>query len=174
MADMRYSTRDQRRVLRDRLGAFGRGWASEGADLDRADFARDAIEPTYAGDVDQQRGRRQPHVERGDKALAAREQASVLVLAEQCDRFLDRPRLSIGERRRLHARLPEFFLIVPGITGRSMYKAPTKRATSTTPPSRSMAAARRAATRPQLSSQYRSRAAAASSKLPACGRRRAR
>src|SRR6516225_5785143 len=119
---MRHSARDQRRVLRDSLGAFGRGVAGEGADLDLAAFVRDAIEPTYAVDVDQQRRSRQPHVERGDKALASREQASVLVLAEQCDRFLDRPRLFIGERRRLHLSLPEFFLIVTGITGRSTYK----------------------------------------------------
>ena len=75
MADMRHGARDQRRVLRDDRRAFGRGVAHQGADLHAAVAARDAVETGNAVDVHQEARRVEPHVERGDQALAARQHA---------------------------------------------------------------------------------------------------
>ena len=103
VADMRHGARDQRRVFGDQLGAFGLGMAHQRADLDLAVFVRDAVESADAVDVDQQARGGQPHIERGDQALPTRQQARVLMLAEQRNRFLERARFFVGEWRRLHA-----------------------------------------------------------------------
>ena len=81
MADMRHGERNQRRVARDQVRAFGLGVAGERADLDVAVLQRDAVEPVDVIDVDQQRRVRQPHVQRGDQALAAGEDARVAAAA---------------------------------------------------------------------------------------------
>ena len=105
MADMRHGERDQRRMPGDLGGAFGLGVAGQRADLDLAGFHRDAGKPADAIQVDQQLRRRQPHVERGDQALAAGEQPRLAVGArQQLDRMIERFRLGIGKWRRLHAR----------------------------------------------------------------------
>ena len=101
VADMRHGARDQRRVLGDDVGALGGGVARQCADLDHAVFERDAVEAVDAVDVDQQGRRRQPHVEGGDQALPAGEQARVR-LAEQRNGLLGRARLFVGEWRRFH------------------------------------------------------------------------
>ncbi len=101
MTDMRYGARDQRRVFGDQLGTFGLRMAHQRAEFDFAVFMRNAAEPADAVDVDQQSGRRQPHVERGDQALPAGQQTRIL-LAEERNRFLDRARLFVGKWRRLH------------------------------------------------------------------------
>ena len=75
---MRQGARDQRRVPAMIVGALGGGMARQRADLHHAVLERDAVEPADAVDVDQQGRRRQPHVERGDQALPAGEQAGVL------------------------------------------------------------------------------------------------
>ena len=113
VADMRQRAREQRRVLGDDVGSFGGGVAGQRTDLDRAVLARDAVEPADAVDIDQQGRLRQPHIERGDQALPAGEQAGVLMLAEQRDGFLERARLFVGEWRRLHVSSLEaaFFLL---------------------------------------------------------------
>ena len=135
MADMRQRARDQRRVLRDRVGAFGLRVTRERADLDRPPFAAMSSSPLMPLMSISRVGRGQPHVERGDQALPAGEQTGVLVLAEQRDRFVERPRAFVGEWRRLHVVvLPEvFFLIVTGNAGSmwpsqaaTAYKAPHK------------------------------------------------
>ena len=56
VADMRHGPRDQRRVLRDNVGAFGAGMARQRADFNRVALLRDAIEPIDAIDVDEQAG----------------------------------------------------------------------------------------------------------------------
>ena len=89
MADMRHCARDQRCVLGDYLRTLGAGVTRERADFDHAVFFGDAVEPADAIDVDQQARRRQPHVERGDKALPAGEQSRVWMLAEQRNRLVE-------------------------------------------------------------------------------------
>ena len=89
MGDVRHGARDQRRMPGDHVGALGLRVARERADLDLAVLQRDLIQPTDAIDVDQHGGRRQAHVERGDQALAAGEQAGVLVGGEHRHRVVE-------------------------------------------------------------------------------------
>ena len=79
-------------------------------------------EPADAIQVDQKLRRRQPHVERGDQALAAGEQPRLASARQQLDGMIERFRLGIGKWRRLHAS-PLVFLVgdcVAGGGGRSM------------------------------------------------------
>ena len=90
-------------------GAALRTTRFQGADLDLAVFMDRAAEPADAVDVDQQRRRRQAHVEGRNQALAAGEQAGVF-LAEQRDGLFGRVRAPIGEWRRLQVVvLPNIF-----------------------------------------------------------------
>ena len=106
MADMRHRARDQRRVLRDVLRAFGRGVAHQGADLDRAIPTRNRVEAGNPVDVHEQARRIEPHVERGDQALASRQHPRPVTAREQLDSMAECAGLRIGERRRFHRILP--------------------------------------------------------------------
>ena len=103
MPDMRQRLRDQRRMPRHDRRGERRRVPHQRADLDLPVFDRDAVEPADAVDVDQQARRIEPHVERGDQALAAGQHARAVMRAERFDRMLERARFRIGEWRRLHA-----------------------------------------------------------------------
>src|SRR5207237_10596363 len=118
--DERRGVHDLGRTLRLRV-------AYQRADLDVAVAARDAVEARHGVDVDQQARARQPHVERGDQALPARQGPRALA-AEKFDRVLDRARPGVIERRRLHPLPPLTFFT----TRSSMMKAGT--ASATAPP----------------------------------------
>src|SRR5688572_28891097 len=79
------------------------GMRAKRADAHRAILRFDRGEPGQAGDVDQQLGRRKSQVERGNEALAARENAGTGTL-EKLQRLRERARLRVGKRRRLQAR----------------------------------------------------------------------
>jgi hypothetical protein len=102
MRDVRQGARDQRRVLRDDVGTFGLRMPHQRADADASVRALDAIESFNAVDVDQQRRRGQPHVQRGDQALPAGEQFRLRLARDEAQRLVERTRLLVGERRRLH------------------------------------------------------------------------
>src|SRR6185295_13005404 len=73
---------------------------NEGADPEHALLEADFPE-RQARDVDQEPGLREPHVQRRNQALAAREQLRARAPRE-LERLGDRSRLRIGKRRRLH------------------------------------------------------------------------
>src|SRR4051812_30332348 len=73
---------------------------NEGPDPEHALLEAD-LPVGQAGDVDQQLGLRQAHVERRDEALAAREHLRA-GSSRQLERLGGRSRLRIGKRRRLH------------------------------------------------------------------------
>ena len=102
MRDVRERERDQRRMFGDLARAFGLGVAHQRADFELAVLAINAVEAGDAVDVDQQARRGQPHVERGEQALAAGEQAGFAARAEQVDGLVERARSCIGEWRRFH------------------------------------------------------------------------
>src|SRR3954470_16839912 len=106
MRDVRHRERDQRGVSGDFRGMLQRGVARERPDLDSAVFHADVVEAD-AIDVDQQRRVRQPHVQRGDQALAAREQLRVARMRRKLrDRVLRRACFRIGEWRWLQGSSP--------------------------------------------------------------------
>ncbi len=102
MGDMGQGARDERRVAGDLRRAFGLRVAHQRADLDGAVLHRNALERIEAVDVDQERRTGQPHVERGDQALAAGEQTRVGMLREEREGVVERPGFGVCERRRLH------------------------------------------------------------------------
>src|SRR6266511_6073619 len=110
MADMRQRPGDQRGVAGDLGRALGLGVAHQRPDLDPPVVARDTVEPADAVEVDEQARRAEPHVEGGDQALAAGQQAG-LVMGQELDRVRDRASLRIGKWRRLHARPPVLFAL---------------------------------------------------------------
>ena len=111
MADVRHGARDQRRMLGDHVGALGLSMARQRADLDVLLLLGNAARgPSMTVDVDQQLGCGQPHIERGDQALPARQQPRIL-LAEQCHRLVERSHLFVGKWRRLHVSFPLLFLL---------------------------------------------------------------
>src|SRR3954471_15708779 len=99
MRDVRHRERNQRRMFGDFGGALQSDVTRQRADLDSAIFHADVVEAD-AVDVDQQRRVRQPHVQRRDQALAAREQLRVALMRRKLrDRVLQRACFRIGEWR---------------------------------------------------------------------------
>src|SRR6185312_13753232 len=96
----------------DDLGTLGRRMARERADLEGAAFYSDRVEPADSVDVDQQRRRRQSHVERCDQTLTAGEQASFLA-AEQRHGLLGRTRSLVRKWRRLHVASLGYSILSP-------------------------------------------------------------
>src|SRR5690349_14480718 len=98
MRDMRHRLREQRQVLLHLLGALHLRMGREGADPDRAAANLYAAELIQRVDVDEELGRRKPHVERRDEALPAREDARPLAMAlEELESLRERARFRIGK-----------------------------------------------------------------------------
>src|SRR6185312_5067053 len=117
----------------DDLGTLGRRMARERADLEGAAFYSDRVEPADSVDVDQQRRRRQSHVERCDQTLTAGEQASFLA-AEQRHGLLGRTRSLVRKWRRLHVASLGYSILSRSIVTenaggsmRRVERAPTRR-----------------------------------------------
>ena len=98
---------DQRRMRRDLGRALRLRVAHERTDLDLTVTERDTIEARHAIDVNDELRPAQPHVQRGDQALSAGQEARIL-RAHQLDGVIERAGSLIGERRRLHAILPHY------------------------------------------------------------------
>src|SRR4051812_23047039 len=82
--------------------------ADQRADFDVPVVRGYFIETAHAVDVDEQGGMAQSHIESGDQALSAGEEACVVV-RQQFDRVRDRASLGIGKRCRLQSFLPAAF-----------------------------------------------------------------
>ncbi len=107
MGDVRQRARNERGELGNFARALGRGVAHERADFQLPILAHDAVEAVDGVDVDEQLRRRQAHIERGDKALAAGQQpGAVAMLGEQGDRLFKRARFPIGKRCGFHRSSP--------------------------------------------------------------------
>src|SRR3954462_14005479 len=94
--------------------------ADQRADFDVPVVRGYFIETAHAVDVDEQGGMAQSHIESGDQALSAGEEACVVV-RQQFDRVRDRASLGIGKRCRLQSVPPSGFLgIVAAGSGSSI------------------------------------------------------
>ena len=105
MRDVRRGLGKERRVFRDLIRLFNLGVRGERADPEDAGAQVDAAQILQAGDVDQELGRRKPHVERCNQALPARQDPGPGPL-DQLERFGERFRFRIGERRRFQVAPP--------------------------------------------------------------------
>jgi hypothetical protein len=103
MGNVRHRLREQWQVCGDRARLFDFAVGGERADAHDAGIDGDAGQPGHAGDIHQQVGRGQAHVERREQALAAREDfGAVAVTLEQIERFGERSGLRVGERGGFH------------------------------------------------------------------------
>jgi len=96
MRDMHDRLREERHLLGDLARALEHRVRDERADAQAAIAAFDRRELTQAGDIDQQLGRGEPHVERRDEALAAGEDLRARPL-DELERLGQRSRLGVGE-----------------------------------------------------------------------------
>ncbi len=105
MRDVRQRLRDERRVSPHERIALGASLARHRADAQAAIGRFDAGQRIDPIQVDEHGGTREPEVQHGHQALAARERLRfVAVLREQRERLLDAFRGEVLERRRLHDR----------------------------------------------------------------------
>jgi hypothetical protein len=102
--DVRHRLGDERRVLGDERRARHRVLARERADDEPLGRDADRVEAAQAVDVDHRGRRGQPHVERGDQALTAREEPALGSIAiEEIEGLVERGRPVVRERRGLHS-----------------------------------------------------------------------
>src|SRR5687768_3194364 len=96
---------EKRQLVADFRRTLDHGVRAECADAHSAIGGLDTGKPGKPGDVDQELRRRQPHVERRNEALPAREDFRARAL-EKLQRFRQRARFRVGERRRLQIATP--------------------------------------------------------------------
>src|SRR5262249_57567085 len=99
-----------REVSVDFGGPFKLRMTHQRADFDVSVLDRNCAKAGDGIEVDQQGRAAKPHVECGDQALAAGEQARILG-AEQLDGMPTRARLRLGERGRLHVLPPSLIFL---------------------------------------------------------------
>ena len=104
MTDMRHSKGDGTGMVDHERRGFDVGMPGEGADHEAFGSEADSVQSGQPIDVDERGGRGQSHVQRGDEALSARENAPIgSVALEQGQGLIERDGAMIGERRRFHA-----------------------------------------------------------------------
>jgi hypothetical protein len=104
MTDMRHGEGDGTGMAEHERRGFDVGMPGEGADHEAFGSDRDRVQSGQAIDVDERGGRGQSHIQRGDEALPARENAPIgSVALEQDQGLLERGGAVIGKRSRFHA-----------------------------------------------------------------------